>query len=88
MDATLSLKRRACDAAMPRKRNIQGRRMSVYWSNDEIVVLRKRCLQLRRRIKSVRRKNPELLTPHSEDFRNVKKKLKQVVYRSKKSKWK
>lgn len=86
-DATMGLIRRACDASMPRKKSLHGKKKPVYWWTEDIARLRRRCLQLRRRITRVRRRSPETAEVESIEFRDAKKELKRAIIRSKKLKW-
>lgn len=72
---------KACDASMPR-RTLPKRGMPCYWWNDNINNLRSQCLGARRRMQRAR--GSADFSRLLEDFKNLRKYLKQAIQKSKK----
>lgn len=74
----------ACDATMPRRRN-KNLLPPVYWWNDNIAYLRKKCIRTRRRSQRCRK------TPHFEQLYKIYKEarlmLNKAIKESKRSLW-
>lgn len=83
-----SIIKQACDLAMPRIKNREGRAKSVYWWNDNISEIRRDCIKWYRKWKRETRKNNEETANRAEGkYHDNKKELRKAIRRSKRSAW-
>lgn len=84
-DQLNKLTRTSCDYAMPHKPN-SYRKSSVYWWNNEIADIRRKCISLRRDISHYKytRQAPTLLL---EEFRQTKSILRRTICKAKGNAW-
>lgn len=76
-----------CEKVMP-KRILRGNRQPMYWWNDEIAELRRDCLSWRRKYTRSRR-NQTLPDANTwENYKELKKKLRIAIRKSKSNCWK
>jgi len=80
----MELMKRACEAAIPRKKKWNGRR-PAYWWTEKIADLRRQCLKHRRIYQRARGK-PEARQKHVE-YQVARKKMRDTIKESKKQCW-
>lgn len=85
VDITMRAIRHACEIAIPKKGQRRGKR-PLYWWTEEISILRRECLKLRRTLHKARRKNrtteEQILT-----YVQKKKELRLSIKKSKQTCW-
>lgn len=82
---TMNIIIKGCKKAMPKLKSTCGNKTPVYWWNNAIDDLRRKCLKLRRKFTRARRKGPAL-TDH-ERYKEAKKALQTAIQNSKKNQW-
>lgn len=86
VEATMRAIAISCDASMPCLKN-RGLHRPVYWWTPEIAVLRKRCLELRRRATRTAKSTPVQALYRSK-YKEAKKELNRTIKASKATLWK
>ena len=83
---TMQFIRDACDASMPRHSK-RSKHKAAYWWTEEIAMLRKVCLQNRRKYTRTRRRSGEAFPSEPEEYKQAKKRLRLAINHSKQRCW-
>lgn len=85
VNRTMDIIIKGCNKSMPKMKILDGKKSAVYWWNNEIDDIRRRCIRLRRIYTRARRRGTA--DEEHSDYKSARKTLRIAIQNSKKAQW-